>query len=281
MYIYKITNKINKKIYIGKTNDIEKRIKKHLRCVKNKVNRYLYDAINYYSWENFDVEIIEECADEKANEKEKFYIQLNKSNLHEFGYNMTNGGDGGNTLKNWSNDNKKKLWKKQGNSRIGHTISDEGRKSISSYMKSNLNPVKRKDVRQKISNTLKRKYKSGELKINIPPVKSGKEHPMYGKHHTIESKQKISNARKGKTLEEIFDADTTKRLKTMRRQHWLGKNNPNYIEVDVKKALKLIYEKNGKDVAKLLNISYPTLLQKIKNYTGKTISELKNERNNS
>lgn len=73
MKIYKIVNKINNKIYIGKTNDIQKRIKRHLRSVKNKINRYLYVAINHYGWENFDAEIIEECTDDVANGKKILY----------------------------------------------------------------------------------------------------------------------------------------------------------------------------------------------------------------
>lgn len=72
-YIYKITNKINGKVYIGKTlNSIQKRWREHLidskkrRCEK----RPLYSAINKYGEENFEIEQIEECSHDILNERE-------------------------------------------------------------------------------------------------------------------------------------------------------------------------------------------------------------------
>ena len=44
-YIYKILNLSNNKVYIGKTTkSLEYRFNQHLKCAKNHVNRYLYDA---------------------------------------------------------------------------------------------------------------------------------------------------------------------------------------------------------------------------------------------
>ena len=101
-YIYKITNVINNKIYIGKTSHttIEQRFKEHLNDAKtkNKGNRPLYKAINKYGAENFGIELIEEVAtDEIACEREVYwinyyrtYVGFNPCN----GYNATLGGDG-------------------------------------------------------------------------------------------------------------------------------------------------------------------------------------------
>ena len=73
-YIYKIVNKINNKIYIGKTNlsSIEERFKEH--CYEyNKFHsekRPLYSAMKKYGIENFQIYLLEECSSEKASERE-------------------------------------------------------------------------------------------------------------------------------------------------------------------------------------------------------------------
>lgn len=95
-YIYKITNDINDKIYIGKTlNTIEKRFKKH--CQDSKRKRYekrpLYDAMNKYGIEHFHVEKVEEVIDpNKLSEREIYWIKYYDS--YHNGYNATLGGDG-------------------------------------------------------------------------------------------------------------------------------------------------------------------------------------------
>ena len=63
-FIYKIVNDVNGKLYIGKTTKtIEERYNRHLQNARNKVNRYLYDAMNHYGVEHFSISLIEECVD--------------------------------------------------------------------------------------------------------------------------------------------------------------------------------------------------------------------------
>ena len=100
-YIYKITNKINNKIYIGKTShsSIEERIKEHIR--DSRKTRYekrpLYDAMNKYGVENFSIEQIEQVKnDEIASEREQFWIEKLRTYIGFSdcnGYNATLGGD--------------------------------------------------------------------------------------------------------------------------------------------------------------------------------------------
>ena len=98
-YIYKITNSINKKIYIGKTvRTVPVRFKEHLDRADENYQSYLYNAIRKYGQENFIVETIEEVNDEDINEKEKYWIHFYQSNLKENGYNLTIGGDGNQTI---------------------------------------------------------------------------------------------------------------------------------------------------------------------------------------
>jgi group I intron endonuclease len=92
MVIYKITNTINNKSYIGQTNNITRRLRRH-RNDSRTLDSYLYRSVRKYGWEVFDVEIIEECNSKKElNERESYYIR--KLNTYNDGYNMTLGGDG-------------------------------------------------------------------------------------------------------------------------------------------------------------------------------------------
>ena len=94
-FIYKITNMLNNKIYIGKTNrTIEERWREHVRSSKlaNKNHIPLYKAFNKYGIANFCIEEIEEVPYNIVDEKEQYYIQY--YNSYYDGYNATIGGDG-------------------------------------------------------------------------------------------------------------------------------------------------------------------------------------------
>lgn len=95
-YIYKITNQINNKCYIGQTvrTDPFVRWQEHLRSrfYERCANRALYRAMNKYGIEAFIFEVIEEVPIDLVNEKEQYYIQYYNS-FHN-GYNETLGGDG-------------------------------------------------------------------------------------------------------------------------------------------------------------------------------------------
>ena len=92
--IYKITNIINEKVYIGQSINILRRWNEHIRELNKNlhVNKYLQSSWNKYGEENFKFEIVEECKIEELNEKEVYYI--NKYNSYRNGYNGTIGGDG-------------------------------------------------------------------------------------------------------------------------------------------------------------------------------------------
>lgn len=106
-YIYKITNTVNNKVYIGQTTrTITERYEEHLNHASNSVNRHLYDAMNHYGVESFIIESLEECEDTKLNDRENYWISYYKSNDRSYGYNMTSGGEGGNTCANLSEERK-------------------------------------------------------------------------------------------------------------------------------------------------------------------------------
>ncbi len=115
--IYKITNTINNKVYIGQTSKTaQERFNAHIKKAKAHVNRYLYDAMNHYGIENFSVEEIEKCSKEMLDEREIYWIAFYKSDNKEFGYNMTKGGGGGDTWTN--NPHKDKTRKKSKQTKI-------------------------------------------------------------------------------------------------------------------------------------------------------------------
>ena len=92
-YIYQITNDINQKIYIGKTEfSIEKRFKEHCSDAFRERNekRPLYNAMRKYGVEHFHIELIEET--DNPEEREIYWIEKKQS--FKNGYNATIGGDG-------------------------------------------------------------------------------------------------------------------------------------------------------------------------------------------
>jgi len=126
MIIYKTTNLINNKIYIGKDSINNP---KYLGSgIKIKL------AIKKYGKDKFKKEIIEEGLDEKIlNEREIFWINKFNSTDRKIGYNITYGGEGGDTISN--NPNKKEIG-------INHSL------AMIEYHKNN--PKKRKEyVRKK------------------------------------------------------------------------------------------------------------------------------------
>lgn len=91
MYIYKITNNVNGKVYIGQTvRTVKERFDEHCRHSVTYIDR----AINKYGKVNFTVETIYTAKDlEELNEKEKYYISYYHSNQNNIGYNLCDGGD--------------------------------------------------------------------------------------------------------------------------------------------------------------------------------------------
>lgn len=189
-YIYKITNKINGKIYIGKRTSIK----------EPQFDRYMGSgikiglAIKKYGEENFNKDILEICeSEEELNEKEKYYINLYNSLDDKIGYNIHLGGKGGNTGKRTEESKIRhsiiqkrthpKGWMASVESRRRHGINYKGDNNPASYH--NLGAEKIKEKAKKQSKTLKLKYKLGLIK-----------HPLLGIGHTEKTKTKIKIWRK-------------------------------------------------------------------------------------
>lgn len=98
MIIYKATNKINGKCYIGQTvKTLNKRIPSHKCDALTRNSSYgFHRALRKYGFDSFTWEILCECETKgEMNEMEYHYIKQYRSHGSENGYNMTWGGDGG------------------------------------------------------------------------------------------------------------------------------------------------------------------------------------------
>ena len=146
--VYKHTNKINGKVYIGITSkNPEDRWGKDGRMYLRKSNGvykqpYFANAILKYTWDGFIHEILFSNLTEKdAKKKEIELIALYKSNCcrydsPSYGYNMTDGGDGS-AGKEWTQESREKVRQ----TLIGHTVSDETRMKISKSQTGKKHPI--------------------------------------------------------------------------------------------------------------------------------------------
>lgn len=112
MIIYKATNTVNNKIYIGQTiNTLNYRMKQHFRETKrpNRPNTYFHNAINKYGEDTFVFEEIDSAeTQEELDEKERYWISYYESNNKAKGYNLDEGGRSGGCK---SEETKKKIGK--------------------------------------------------------------------------------------------------------------------------------------------------------------------------
>ena len=141
--IYKITNKIDNKCYIGQSVNLKSRIKSHKSMLKhnNEDNPLLRKATKKYGYENFEIEILKYCKEEELDFYEQYYINYYKSHKKENGYNIELGG---NQNKHLSKEQIEKMRKtKKGklmgkeNPFYGRKHTEESKKKISEAKKGN------------------------------------------------------------------------------------------------------------------------------------------------
>jgi group I intron endonuclease len=182
MIIYRTTNLKNGKIYVGKDT---KNSKNYLGS-----GVLLKKAIKKYGKENFIKEILETCEnEEQLNEREKFWI--NKLNSNIFGYNLTDGGTGGDTFS--KNPNKEDIRCKLRDRIVSDDILEKRKQNLIQYhFRSGENHP---NFGKKQTETTKEKRKQTFLK-------NGFTSPMFGKKHNEETKRKISEKKKGTILSE-------------------------------------------------------------------------------
>lgn len=137
-YIYKITNIIDNKVYVGQSTAPRTRWSRHKSDARlNKNGAHLYRAMRKFGIDNFEFEIIAQAESvEDTDRLEIEYIKQFNSSDREFGYNIHEGGQG---IRIISEETRKKIskLKKDNTYRLGSKTSDETKKLLSDANKGN------------------------------------------------------------------------------------------------------------------------------------------------
>lgn len=201
MFIYKFTNLINNKSYVGKwTSSIEYLYKRYKYEINSNSNRHIVNALRKYNFNNFKFEIIKE-----SNNKEDLKLLeihfISFFNTFKNGYNKTVGGDNGpGSRKGWKMSHEGKLkislakkgkpsWNK------GIKASDKTRQKLRDAhlgKKRNISIDEKQKLRERIitynkSNVAREKSRQTMCKLNKMKI---------GSHLSEEHKRKISESEK-------------------------------------------------------------------------------------
>ena len=195
--IYKITNNINGKMYIGQTiNTLQKRFNDHCRMPKRKKDiAIINSAIHKYGKENFTVE--ELCTANNHKELDKYEIYfIALYNTVKIGYNVSLGGNGRGKV---SNETRRKI-------SIAHTG-----KRWSQKQKDHLSQLKKKLYKDKTN------------------------HPFYGKYHNNDTKKKIIIANQ-KNAKPVLQSDIDGKTINKYRSLWLAAKENNLYPESIKRV---------------------------------------------
>jgi group I intron endonuclease len=190
--VYKHTNKINNKVYIGITGNSTQKRWKNGYGYSESHHPHFYSAIQKYGWDNFTHEIIaDNLTEEEALLLEEKLIREYDATNREKGYNTELSGIKGH---------------------YKHT--EETKKKISETQKGEKGHMWGKHLTE-------------ETKRKMSEKLSGEKHPMYGKHHTEETKEKLRKANSGKNSP-LYGTHLTEEAKNHLSEIKKGENNYNY-----------------------------------------------------
>jgi len=236
MIIYKTTNLINGKFYVGKD---ERNKNDYLGSGLN-----LHRAIKKYGKENFIKEVLEYCSTkEELIEKEKYWIKETKA--QELGYNIADGGWGGNTYDEETRQRiskqfrgrkvkpetiekiKKTREKKKKQNPDAYKISERQKEILS---KTHKGKVHTEEWKRNHSEKMKELYKSGHtsqfekfIENQKGENKKGEKSPMWGRKATEETRRKQSEAHKKNPVKYWLGKKQSPETIEKRRQKQIGK----------------------------------------------------------
>jgi group I intron endonuclease len=240
MIVYKTTNLINGKIYIGQDSNADPKYFGSGNLLKK--------AFKKYGIESFKKEILEECTSKKdLNDKEKYWINFFNSTNKKIGYNISEGGTGGKlTIVEWkkgktyeeaygeekAKEIKNRLSeKRKGKKRnfVNITPEDMGKK-ISASLHA-LNIERTDEYKKNVSKGVKKFYETEEGKKNKEKLREAKT----GVKQTDESNKKRSQSLKGKRPKQLEVHPSAK--------YWYFYNYKNELILQSLGNMKFCFEK--------------------------------------
>jgi len=229
-FIYRIFNNINEKVYIGKAKSWERRWAEHKRNVEQGKQHPLYDAIRKYDIQNFTFEVLFETTEELVNMQEKSLIEV--LSKYPIGYNLAEGGTGGNTKKHWTPER----W-------------DEHRKKY-----------KQKNYREKKQSNL-------EIFKQVPGLFEKLKRGVVTKTEAIQIRRAAGVYTDAELLgkQKMKELHNTPELKARKSKNATGKSNSRwlgYLQVFNASNILIGEYETAKEASKALNISAHTIREK-------------------
>jgi len=223
MVIYRVTNIINGKMYIGKTTlGLQKRKERHFKSVKSGSVLHFHRALRKYGFDKFVWEKICNCNSKKDLSKKEIEFIKKYDTYDGDGYNMTPGGDG-----------------------VGCKHSEETKRKISLSKMGDKNPM----------------YGVGhteETKQQMSIDRRGVGNSFYGNAHSKDSKRKMRNSHLG--VPRSPHSDKTKSKMSLKSK---GTNNSQnkLSESEVKDIRELLVAGNlySREIAVLFGVSKSTI----------------------
>lgn len=193
MLVYCIKNQINNKVYVGVTSKtIGQRFSWHLRDCRVGKSKKLYDAMRELGIENFYIELLTECDKSNVKQLEEHYINLFDS--YKSGYNGSKLSGG---VHEHSQETRKKLSEKS----TGRVLSSETRQKISNSSKITWSK-KTKEELDSFANKM-RSVNLGRVHNEIQNTRHSE--LMRGRKHSEQTKEKMSESRKGRILAKVIE----------------------------------------------------------------------------
>jgi group I intron endonuclease len=239
-YLYKITNLLNNKVYIGQSYSETERWRQHKYCARSKPKQYIDRTMKKYGISNFIYEVIAiALSQEDTDFTEIELIKQFNSQDRNFGYNISPGGD--------------KIWNeglpKEKHPMFGRHHSEESKKKISEANSGKLVGPCTEERKRKISEANKGKTFSSIHKKKLSDAKLGKSREKMSE----EVRQKIAKANTGKTQSEEL-----RKKQSEQRMGFL-------VSDEVKRKISLALKGENGPNSKLSNIQCLEIIEKKKN----------------
>lgn len=192
-YVYQILNKITQKVYIGSTKNYRKRKQQHLshlRCGSH-VNSHLQNSFNKYTESAFEFSILLECENYLEMEQ-KLIDAADWENI----YNINKTVSGGDKI-SYHSEKEDIIRRIKLKMRQLHALEGEDNPWRNRDVKGEANPNWRGGIAVKYCSCGNKKANSAKTCSKCQD-RSGENNPFYGKHHSEETKAKLSLTSKGR-----------------------------------------------------------------------------------